>query len=420
MLEWARIFGTVGTVQLLVQGIGFLSGILIVRTLSLQQYALYTLANTLIVTMSMLGDAGISNGLLSEGGKVWRDHQLLGRVIATGLELRRRFASWLLGISAPVLLYLLRSHGASWIEAFCLLALVCASFWFSLLGGIYSVGLGLHQRLADTQRVALIQNSARLAGLVPLIRAFPNALISVAASLGPQAWATSRLRRLCGTVVDLHQPEDAGVRAEVLRVVKRMLPNLIYLSISGQITIWLISFCGSTANLAQLGALTRLGQAFVLVSSLASAVLIPRFARLQGNPRLVLVRFCQVLTVLGVSMAVVVLLVARFPTQVLLILGNDYNGLVHEVALYMLSSVLYVIAGIAAGLSNARGAVLNPVIGVLLQLGCQVLGVLLFGVTSIHGILLLAILVAVAQILMHTGNFVGQILARQRTSAVVG
>ena len=189
MLEWARIFGTVGSVQVLVQGVGFLSGILIVRTLSIQQYALYTLANTLIVTMSMLGDAGISNGLLSEGGKVWRDRHRLGRGIATGLELRRRFALWLLGVSAPVLLYLLLSHGASWLEALCLLALVCASFWLSLLGGIYSVGLGLHQRLADTQRVALIQNSARLAGLAPLLRAFPNAVVSVAASLAPQAWS---------------------------------------------------------------------------------------------------------------------------------------------------------------------------------------------------------------------------------------
>jgi O-antigen/teichoic acid export membrane protein len=220
-------------------------------------------------------------------------------------------------------------------------------------------------------------------------------------------------------LIELGQPEDPGVRTEVLRVVRRLLPNLIYLSFSSQITVWLISFCGSTASLAQLGALTRLGQAFALLSALAGAIIIPRFARLPGNARLILARYFQVLVLLSASTAIVVLLVGRFPAQVLLLLGHDYLGLTHEVTLYMCSSVLYVIAGIASSLANARGAVLDPVIGISLQLGCQVIGILLFGVTSIRGILWLAVFVAAAQIVMYTVNFVIQTMARPPARTIV-
>jgi len=65
ILEWVQIFGTVGSLQLVVQGLSFLGGILIVRWLPSSEYALYTLANAMLATMSLLANSGISDGVMA-------------------------------------------------------------------------------------------------------------------------------------------------------------------------------------------------------------------------------------------------------------------------------------------------------------------------------------------------------------------
>jgi O-antigen/teichoic acid export membrane protein len=44
---WLKLITVTGTAQVIVQAVGFLSGILVIRLLSVDEYALYTLANTM-------------------------------------------------------------------------------------------------------------------------------------------------------------------------------------------------------------------------------------------------------------------------------------------------------------------------------------------------------------------------------------
>jgi hypothetical protein len=100
--------------QVLIQGIGFISGILIIRILPTHEYALYTLANTMLGIMILLADGGITTGVMAQGGKVWQNNDRLGAVIATGLDLRKKIAIASVLISAPILIFLLHHHMASW------------------------------------------------------------------------------------------------------------------------------------------------------------------------------------------------------------------------------------------------------------------------------------------------------------------
>jgi len=111
--EWSRLIGITGGAQFLVQGLGFVAGILIVRRLPIAEYAYYTIATALLSTMTALADGGIGAGVISQGGKVWKDPVELGKVVASGLALRRRFAL-LSAVAVPFLIYFLRKHGASW------------------------------------------------------------------------------------------------------------------------------------------------------------------------------------------------------------------------------------------------------------------------------------------------------------------
>jgi hypothetical protein len=78
VVSWGKLISITGSVQLILQALGFASGILIIRLLPVQEYAFYTLANTMLGTMTVLSDGGISAGVMAQGGRVWKDKEKLG------------------------------------------------------------------------------------------------------------------------------------------------------------------------------------------------------------------------------------------------------------------------------------------------------------------------------------------------------
>jgi len=400
--EWTKRLSGVGGAQIIAQGLGFVSGILIVRMLAPQQYALYTLANTMLGTMKVLADSGISSGMLSEGGKVWQNRRDLGAVIVTGMAMRRRFAIWSMVVSVPVLLYLLRSHGDSWIGALVMLGAVAAYFWALLDWDIFGIAPSLHQRVAAMQRIGVVQSLGRLLGLVAMLAAVPWAVVAIAVAALPQFWASKRLQVMSFEVADLRQVENAGVRIGVTRVVRRVLPAAIYFCLSSQITIWLVSVLGSTLALAKLGALSRLGQIFTVFSAIAAAVIVPRFARLRSDRGLVLRRYFQVLALLAISGAAITAVFAARPREILWLLGPEYADLVHEVVLLVIGSAMNLLAGTAYLLGNARGHVTQPVISISLQVLCQIWLISRLDVSTLDGVLWFGIWMPAFQLLVYS------------------
>src|SRR3954466_10714670 len=101
-LHRARVVGSFAMVQGVVQFIGFLSGILLVRALSQHEYAWFTIANTMQGTINLLADIGISVGLISIGGRVWQDRRRFGELVNTALSLRKKLGAAAIMVVAPV------------------------------------------------------------------------------------------------------------------------------------------------------------------------------------------------------------------------------------------------------------------------------------------------------------------------------
>src|SRR5437764_14518429 len=70
LIRSGRVVGSFVTVQIIVQIIGFLSGILLIRVLEQREYAFFTISNTMQVTLNLLADIGFSIGVVSIGGRV--------------------------------------------------------------------------------------------------------------------------------------------------------------------------------------------------------------------------------------------------------------------------------------------------------------------------------------------------------------
>jgi O-antigen/teichoic acid export membrane protein len=159
---WGKAISVTGSVQVLVQAAGLICGIWIIRLLPTKEYAFYTLANTMLGMMTTLADSGISNGVMVLGGRVWQDRKKLGVVLATGLDLRRKFAWGSLTVSVPVLAYLLMHQGAGWMETLFIILVLIPAFWAALSDSLLEIIPKLHQDIKPLQKNQLAVSTGRL------------------------------------------------------------------------------------------------------------------------------------------------------------------------------------------------------------------------------------------------------------------
>ena len=390
-LEWGRLIGITGGAQVFVQALGFFSGLFVIRLLSMQEYAFYTIANTMLGTMTILADAGIGAGAISQGGKVWQDHRLLGRVLATGLDLRRKFSIISLLAATPVLIFLLRYHGASWRLSILLMASLIPAFLATLSDTLLEIAPKLRQDIVALQHNQIAAAVGRLVLTGSLLFAFPWAVVAILASGISRTWANIRLRRISSKYADRHQEPDPEVRTAILHVVKRSLPASIYYCLSGQITIWLISIFGSTKAVGQIGALAGFATMMNLFNVMFGTLIVPRFARLRSDKKLLIQRFLLMQVGLILMSCVIVLLANVFAKDLLWVLGKQFAGLNKELTLMAAGSCMVFISTCTNQMLCSRGIVVPPLIfissAVLAQIAFafvvplnQVIGVLIYGI----------------------------------------
>jgi O-antigen/teichoic acid export membrane protein len=368
VINWGKLISITGSAQIIVQAVGFACGIIVIRLLSVQEYAFYTLANTMLGTMTVLADGGISTGVMALGGKVWQDKEKLGAVLATGIDLRKKFGFVSLVVSISILGYLLLHNGASILTTVLITLALIPAFYAALSDSLLEIVPKLHQTILPLQKNQTAVGLGRLllTGLTMFV--FPWAFMAILAAGLPRIWGNIQLRKIGHEFADKNQKPDKQVRIEILSLVKRIMPTSIYYCVSGQITIWLISIFGDTTAVAQLGALGRLSVMLSIFSAIIVTLIIPRFAKLASNRYLLLQRFIQIMAVLAVLLGIVILIVYLFPTPILWLLGDAYEGLPFELLLSIISSCVGLLGGIVFNLYSSRGWAMSPVILILVNL----------------------------------------------------
>lgn len=410
VLDWAKLISITGSAQMLVQALGFISGILVIRLLPTEEYGLYTIANTMLGTMTLLSDGGISTGVMAQGGKVWQDKEKLGVVLATGLDLRRKFAFVSLVIALPILVYLLLHHGASFLAAALVALSLIPTFFASLSDGLLQIVPKLNQSITPLQKNQLVVSGWRLALSAFLLFIFPFTYIAVLANGLPRVYGNIQLRKIAHEFADPHQKPSRQIRSEILGVVRRVLPGAIYYCMSGQVTIWLVSFFGSSKSIAQLGAVGRFSMIFTLFGAVVGTLVIPRFARMEEDKRKLLKRFFQIFSIATLLSLSILLFFWLFGNQVLFILGKQYANLSYELFLSIAGSCIAFVWGVVYLVCSNRGWIINPtftIISSILALAC---GLYLFDFSTVIGVLYLNIFVALVELTYHTGYTLYRIL----------
>jgi O-antigen/teichoic acid export membrane protein len=401
VLSWGKLISIVGSTEIILKGIGFLTGILIVRLLPLQEYAWYTLANTLLGTLVVLTDSGISNGVMAISGKVWQDPKKLGVVLATGLDLRRKFALVTLLISTPVIIYLLLQNNASWLTSILIMLSLIPAFYAALSDSLLEIAPRLHQDIASLQKNQLTVGLGRLVLTVGTIFIFPWTFLIILAAGLPRIYGNLQLEKINSKFIDRNQLPDLLIRKEILSVVYRILPNILFFAFSGQIVIWILSVFGNTNDLASIGALGRFSVLIGVFTSILSTLFIPRFSRLKDDKTNILKVFFIFQILLFAFSGFFMLFVYLFPTQMLWILGTSYGGLSSELFLIMLSSCIGLIASMTGNLIGSRGHFLSPVVVIVVNLGTAVISFFIWDLATLQGILYYSIFSACISLIVN-------------------
>lgn len=321
--------------QILAQSIGVLSGILLVRTLDRREYAFLTIANSMQGMMNLLADTGLSVGLTSIGGRVWQDRVRFGQLIATTMYLRRRLAILSVCVVIPILMWMLVKNGSRYSYACLLTLIVLTGLNFQLTTSILGVVPRLLSQISRLQRLDFASALLRLTILSAAYFLFLNAATAVLASVVTLGLQHTLLSRWANDGIDKDASVDEPDRRELLRIVRNQMPTTIFYCLQGQATIWLMGLFGKAGSVADLGALGRLSVIFVVITSVMTTIVVPRFARYQ-SPQLLKRRFLQIIGAFLMFDLLVVAVAALFPGPILWVLGHKYATLRHELLLMMI------------------------------------------------------------------------------------
>jgi O-antigen/teichoic acid export membrane protein len=366
----------------------FVAGLLIVRFLSKQEYAFYTITNAMQGTLSNLADIGVGSALSAIGGRVWQDRGRFGELIVTGLDARRRLALAAGLVVTPLAFFTLRANGANWLYAlaFCLMLLI--GLHFQLLIGVLVMVPRLQGRIDVLQRQDLVLAAFRLAAVAAMAVLFATAGAAIFVSVLAFVVGVSLLRRWAAEGADLSRAVRADDAKEIWRVVRQQAPDTVYYCFQGQITVFLLSWFGSASLVAEVGALGRVTMVLNVIGSVMSSIVLPRFARCQDRARVrqIYLATIGVYVLIGLSL---LLLVYLAPGPFLWLLGPRYADLSASLLYMTIAAVSGMLAGAIYSLNSSRAWTEGAWISVPVTIAAQLLLLPFVDIGTVRGVALL-------------------------------
>lgn len=399
--RWLKLFTQFFSGQVVVQGVNFLTGFLLLRWLSVTAYAQFSVAFAFQCTLGMLIDLGFSNSIVALVGDRRADANLIGSYIRSAKHFRNRMFVVMIGVSAVAFPIMTRSQPWSVSTKLWLFGAIASALFFQGWG-MYAVPLLIHRRLDLYYRAQIIPAVARITICFLL---YVLGVLSAAAV----AWSAAVVLAVSGILyrraaVDLvcePKRNDPEVYREIARFVSPLILPLVFTAFQGQISVGILTLFGKTQSIAEIAALGRLGQIFTIFYA-ANAVIIEPYIASVSRERL-LTRYLQIFLGVILLSTMLTLTAFLFPQAYLWLLGANYQHLQAEVGWIVLSSALYYIAVMLWAMNSARKwrywwfTTLEVGLAVATQIAC----VIVMDVSQLHNVIAMSIITNTVLALAH-------------------
>ena len=386
--RWIGILSAYFTAQTLTQLLGIVAGLLLIRNMPVQEFALYTLAFSVMTFFNFLTDLGSTTSLLHFYHRAAGEGTSFEPYFAAVLSLRR--AAFLLGAAAVVIAfpYAAAAKGFAWGQIALVTAGILINVWFQIQASIRVLALRLHNRYGQSYRADVGGTVLRLllAGLMVVTRQLA-AWVGVAITAASTGLSAMLSRSPAPALAPVSEPVGlAPYRRKVLRYLLPTLPSALYFSVQGPLIIWLSATFSSTRTIAEVGALGRLGMVVGMFTTLIGVVFLPRLARIVDERRYFL-RFLQFGALLLAVAVSLLLFAVLLPKVFLFILGAHYAGLDSELLLVIGGAGLSLLDAYLVSVNIARSWTRWQTGFLIVQVATQAGLIALFPLTSTYNVL---------------------------------
>jgi O-antigen/teichoic acid export membrane protein len=397
--RWTKILSAYFTFQTLTQLAGIAAGLLFVNFMPVREFALYTLAFSVITFFNFITDLGSSTSLVyffHRTAKEGEDFQPYFRAV---LSLRR--LGFLLGAAGVLIAFprIAVAKGFGLREALLVTGGIVLCVWFQIASSLRVLALRLADRYGASYRAELAGGLTRLALAAflvasALLKSWLGVLTAVAGSAVVAALARPAMAPAAAPI-DLRR-----FQRQVLRYLLPTLPSALYFAIQGPLMVWLAATFGATRNIAEVGALGRLGLVVGIFSSLTGVVFLPRLARVTDE-RLYRRRCLQFGALLAAVALAMLAAAALAPDLFLLLLGKHYAGLRRELLLVVAGSGLALLDGYAVNVNLARAWTRWQGLAVLSLVAVQALLIALLPLSTTAGVLTFNVLASAVTLIFQ-------------------
>jgi O-antigen/teichoic acid export membrane protein len=380
-----------------------LYGLLCVRMLPIPSYAKFAVLFGFMGSLTTLLDIGISGTLTPLVGEQIANLPLIASYVASIRRIALRMYLVVAPVAAIVFVLLVhRQHWGELVVAQMVVALLVTA-WFARVSSAYGAVLILRRDRSRYYRTQIIGSLGSLALLVIFwalhsVNVYVGILLNVAQTLFLAFSYYRRARQLLG--VKGH-PSPQQEKA-IVRLAMPNAPSTIFYSIQGQIMLMLITVFGhNVSSVANIGALSRLGQILILFSQMNVILVEPFFAKLQLARLKRIYLSALGLVLIGVSGFSA--LAFLFPEAFLWILGPHYSQLRVEVGLMVLSSAIQYLGGFLWVVHSSRRFVYwwVTIANIALTLGVEVLFIWKFDLSVVRNVLILNVASAVVSLMVN-------------------
>ncbi len=385
------------------QAVNVLVGLFLLRALSVEHYAQFSLALGFQATASMLMDLGYTSTIIPLVGDRVEDRALVGSYLRAAKHLRDR-AFWILGpFSAIAFLGIMSKHHWSWTTQTVLLLSVLLSLYASGPLAYYSAPLFLYRRLREFYIPQTVSGAARLLVYFGLqIAGQLNACTAAGLSAVNVLLNAALLRRSSRRYVEWPTSNEPRINREVLNYILPAVPTFVFAAFQSQIALFLINAFGKMVNVAEVAALGKLAQLFVVLISFNIIIVEPRIARLSRD-KLLRTYLLLIFLPLGLCFVVVPLAFA-FPTPFVWLIGPKYRNLSPIIGWVVLTACFNYAANLIWVMNRARKWIFwrGTIIEIGAMLSVDICFVVLVGVRDTKQAILFTLASSVSAVCTHS------------------
>lgn len=339
---------------MLAQGAAAVAGLLLARWMSVEDYALYTVAITMAGAITLLTRGGVRMGLAAQLSEHWPNRLAAGRAIASSVQARLIVSALTM---PPILILawiLLTQAGASHLIAGIIVGILALTWLADLQSGVVDQVLYFDGKAVPVQNLDTAISFSR-ALLVIALRLF-NSVSVIAALLVNLVTAALRIPPIVKWVrrsVDGGGAKPAAETTKSIRAVAiRQLPADLFNVFQSQAAIYYLTHLGDPKDLATYGALARIAQLLAPVASVSLAFFVPAFAQTKDRTLLRLGAFVMLALLPGLAL---IALAAIAPQGLLFFIGPSYADQAHALLVCAIAVSFANTIQVASNLVSHRG-----------------------------------------------------------------